>query len=258
MAERSNVQRSSLFKRVIEESAGAISIAKKDARIYYMQPPVIMYGLVFPGFTYLAFTVGRSLDPVALIPGLAAITAFFAGGSIGPAVLPLERKTRTLERLLGTPLSPFTIILGKTLSGAAFGLAMSLIPLLIGLTLLEMRIAAPLLFAAGATLSALTFAAFGTLFAARAEEIPSAMMPMNLLRFPMLFISGVFTPLAAMPGFLQSIAYLMPLTYGVDVMRQTVLGPLAPLMLLADFGALIMFLASFLGAATLALRRDIR
>jgi ABC-2 type transport system permease protein len=252
------MQRNGLFRRIAEELAGVISIAKKDVKIYYMQPSVLMFGFIFPGFTYLAFTVGRSLDPVALIPGLAAITAFFAGGSIGPAVLPLERKTKTLERLLGAPLSPFTIILGKTLSGAAFGLVMSLVPLLIGVTLLGMRIAAPLLFAAGAALSALTFAAFGTLFAARAEEIPSAMMPMNLLRFPMLFISGVFTPLAAMPGFLQSIAYLMPLTYGVDFMRQTVLGPLEPLTLLADFVALGLFSAFFLAAATMALRRDIR
>jgi ABC-2 type transport system permease protein len=252
------MQGDGLFRRVAEELKGAISIARKDVRIYYMQPPVIMFGFVFPGFTYLAFTVGRSLDPVALIPGLAAITAFFAGGSIGPAVLPLERKTKTLERLLGAPLSPFAIILGKTLSGATFGLIMSLVPLLIGVALLGMQITAPLLLAAGAALSALTFGAFGTLFAARAEEIPSAMMPMNLLRFPMLFISGVFTPLAAMPGFLQSIAYLMPLTYGVDVMRQTVLGSLEPLALLADFGALSLFLILFLSAATLALRRDTR
>ena len=37
-----------------EEFWGVISIAKKDVRIYYMQPPVIMFGFVFPGFTYLA------------------------------------------------------------------------------------------------------------------------------------------------------------------------------------------------------------
>ena len=61
-----------------------------------------------------------------------------------------------------------------------------------------------------------------------------------------------------MPGFLRPIAYLMPLTYGVDAMRQTVLGPLKPMMLLADLVALSLFLALFLGAATMALRRDIR
>lgn len=249
--------RNDLPKRITAELWGAIRIAKKDAKIYYLKPPVIMFGLVFPGFTYLAFTVGRSIEPALLIPGLTAITAFFAAGSIGPAVLPLERKTNTLERLLGAPLSPFSIILGKTFAGAAFGLIMSLMPLLIGMLALGMPIAAPWLLIPCIALCALVFAAFGILFSARADEMPNAMMPMNLIRFPMLFVSGVFVPLEAMAGFLRPIAYLMPLTYAVDAMRQSVLGPLAPMMLLADLGALSLFLALFLALATKALRRDI-
>jgi ABC-2 type transport system permease protein len=247
-----------MFNRMAEELLGAIRIAKKDIGIYYLKPPVIMMGFFFPGFTYLAFTVGRSIEPILLIPGLAAITSFFAGGSIGPAVLPLERKTKTLERLLAAPISPFAIILGKTLGGAAFGLAMSLVPLLIGITLLGMGIADLVLLVASLVLSALAFSAFGIFFSARAEEMPNAMMPMNLIRFPMLFVSGVFVPLASMPGFLQPIAYLMPLTYAVDVMRQTVLGPLEPAMLVRDFAVLSLFLALLLGAATRALQRDSR
>lgn len=246
------------LKQIIVELSGAIHIAQKDVRIYYMQPPVIMFGFIFPGFTYLAFTIGRSLDPILLIPGLAAITSFFAGASIGPAVLPLERKTKTLERLLVAPLSLPTIILGKTLSGATFGLTMSLVPLLIGIIFLGMKITSPLLLIPSAILSALTFSAFGIFFAARAEDMPSAMMPMNLVRFPMLFISGVFVPLESMPDFLQPIAYLMPLTYAVDALRQTVLGTGEPFMLLTDMAALSLFLALFLGSATIALRRDVR
>ena len=252
------IEKNGLFKRMAEELLGAIRVAKKDTGIYYLKPPVIMMGFFFPGFTYLAFTVGRSIEPTLLIPGLAAITSFFAGGSIGPAVLPLERKSKTLERLLGAPVSPFAIILGKTLAGTIFGLAMSLVPLLIGTTFLGMRVAAPLLLVPSAVLSALAFAAFGILFSARAEEIPNAMMPMNLIRFSMLFVSGVFVPLASMPDLARSIAYLMPLTYAVDALRQTVLGPSEPLMLVVDLSALSLFLALFLGAATRALRRDVR
>jgi ABC-2 type transport system permease protein len=84
------------------------------------------------------------------------------------------------------------------------------------------------------------------------------MVPMNLIRLPMLFVSGVFVPLDAMPGFLRPIAYLMPLTYSVDAMQQTVLGPLEPLRLLGDAAALSLFLVLFLGVATIALRRDMR
>jgi ABC-2 type transport system permease protein len=134
-------EKNSWFRRMAKELLGAICTGKKDIGIYYLKPPVIMMGFFFPGFTYLAFTVGRSIEPALLIPGLAAITSFFAAGSIGPAVLPLERRTKTLERLLAAPISPFAIILGKTLGGFVFGLAMSLVPLLIGVTLLGMRVA---------------------------------------------------------------------------------------------------------------------
>ncbi len=247
-----------LFGRVTRELLGAIRIAKKDIKIYYLKPPVIMFGFFFPGFTYLAFTVGRSLEPTLLIPGLVAITSFFAAGSLGPAVLPLERKTKTLERLLVAPVSPFAIILGKTLAGFTYGFILSLVPLLIGVVFLGIGIATPILFILGLALSALTFSAFGILFSARAEEMPNAMMPMNVIRFPMLFVSGVFVPLATMPRYLRAIAYLMPLTYSVDALRQTVLGSLEPLMLLRDMAALSLFLILFLGAATMALRRDTR
>jgi ABC-2 type transport system permease protein len=245
------------LKRMLNEFQGAIHIAKKDIGRYYLKPPVIMMGFFFPGFTYLAFTVGRSIEPALLVPGLTAITLFFAAGSLGPSVLPLERKTKTLERLLSAPISPFAIILGKTLSGFVFGLVMSLLPLLIGITLLGMGIANALLLALSVVLSALTFSAFGILFSARAQEIPSAMVPMNLIRLPMLFVSGVFVPLENIAGFMRPISYLMPLTYAVDAMRQSMLGPLDPTML-ANFAALSLFLTLFLVLATRALHRDIR
>ena len=252
------LKKNDLFRRTMEELRGAICIAKKDIGINYLQPPVIMMGFFFPGFTYLAFTVGRSIEPALLIPSLAAITAFFAAGSIGPAVLPLERKTKTLERLLGAPVSPFAVTLGKTLGGFAFGLVMSLVPLLIGMALLGMEIADVLLLVPSMVLSALTFAALGIFFSARAHEMSSAMVPMNLIRLPMLFVSGVFVPLEAMPGFLRPVAYLMPLTYAVDAMQQAVLGPIDLPLLLRDLAALSLFLTLFLGAATMAVRQDTR
>jgi ABC-2 type transport system permease protein len=251
-------KKNGLFKRMIEELWGAIHIARKDIGIHYLKPPVIMMGFFFPGFTYLAFTVGRSVEPASLIPGLVAITSFFAAGSIGPAVLPLERKTKTLERLLGAPVSPFAIILGKTLGGSAFGLTMSLAPLLIGVTWLGMGIADLLLLIPSMVLSALTFSALGIFFSARAQEMSSAMVPMNLVRLPMLFVSGVFVPLEDMSSLLRPVAYLMPLTYSVDAMQQTVLGPIDLPLLLVDSAALGLFLALFLGVATMALRKDTR
>jgi len=251
-------QTSGLFGRLAEEVMVAIRIAQKDARIYYLKPPVIMSSFFFPGFMVLAFAVGRSIELSLLIPALAAITPFFAAGSVGPAVLPLERRARTLERLLDAPISPFTVVLGMTLAGAALGLAASLVPLLIGIAWLGVPAFQALLLILSAALSALAFSAFGIVFSARAEDVPNAMMPMNLMRFPMLFVSGALVPLEKMPDILRPIAYLMPLTYSVDAMRQSMPGPLEPWLLLRDLAAVSLFLALCLGAATVALRREMR
>jgi len=60
----------------------------------------------------------------------------------------------------------------------------------------------------------------GTLFAAyRTENVGEVMSLLNLVRLPLLFISGVFIPLASMPAWGQSIALLSPLTYAHDLIE---------------------------------------
>ena len=50
------------------------------------------------------------------------------------------------------------------------------------------------------------------------------MMPSTLLRWGLLFVSGVFIPLAEMSPAAQAVAYLSPLTYAQDLMNHAVLG----------------------------------
>ena len=51
---------------------------------------------------------------------------------------------------------------------------------------------------------------------------------MQLLIFPMIFVSGVFFPINNVPTWLEVISKLNPLTYGVDAIRHAFLdGPWA-------------------------------
>lgn len=49
-------------------------------------------------------------------------------------------------------------------------------------------------------------------------------MPSTLIRWPLLFISGVFVPLGEMAPWARALAYLSPLTYAQDLMNHAVLG----------------------------------
>jgi ABC-2 type transport system permease protein len=65
---------------------------------------------------------------------------------------------------------------------------------------------------------------FGGLFiAVYVSEVFEAQIFSNFLRFPMLFLCGLFFPLDLLPVFLRPIAYLLPFTYGADLVKYAIL-----------------------------------
>ncbi|NLJ55703.1 MAG: ABC transporter permease, partial [Firmicutes bacterium] len=44
----------------------------------------------------------------------------------------------------------------------------------------------------------------------------------NFFRFPMLFLCGLFIPLANLPSFLRPLSYALPLTYGADLLKTAI------------------------------------
>jgi ABC-2 type transport system permease protein len=96
-------------------------------------------------------------------------------------------------------------------------------------------------------LIAVTSALFGLMIAVSAKEVFEAQTLSNFFRFPMLFLCGLFMPIGSLPVFLRPISYLLPLTYGTDLLSGAILGAgmLAPalciLILLAFAAALFAF-----------------
>jgi hypothetical protein len=101
-------------------------------------------------------------------------------------------------------------------------------------------------------LSSLAFAAFGLILASiPSRSVGNIMMPSTLIRWPLLFISGTFVPLAEMASWARPLAYLAPLTYSQDLVNYTLLGVshLSPWL---DLGLLpLLFLLFLLPAAWL-------
>jgi len=215
----------SLLVRLGNELIQAWAILVKDVRVYYFTPPMIMWGLLMPFFMFFSFSVQRGMVPQAGVARLLAMTTFFTASSAGPVIMPLERRTRTYDRLLAAPMSLVTILVGKSLVGAFFGLTVSLVPVVVGLLLFHISIASPLLLLASVVLSAGTFSTLGILFASGSTQSPGqVMMPSTLLRWPLLFVSGIFIPLEQMAIWVRAISYLSPLTYAQDLLNHAVLG----------------------------------
>jgi ABC-2 type transport system permease protein len=154
------------------------------------------------------------------IPILVAQTLFFASSSIGPMTIPLERRLRTFDRYLSAPVSLRTVLLGKTLSGFFYGLGISLIPIIICVLFFQSTVTSILMLSAGVLLSAFCFASMGLMFASIPGQHPGqVMMPMNFVRIPLLFISGVFIPLSELPIWGQSLSIFSPLTHTIELVK---------------------------------------
>lgn len=214
-------------------------IAEKDVRIYFFKAPNLTFGLLLPVVLYLAFSINRVVQPTQAIPGLVAMAAFFGAGVIQAVSLPLERRTGTFNMLLTAPTSLFTIILGKTLAGFFFGTILSLTYTAIMLPFTSLPNL--LLFVLGILCSSLMFSVFGLVLSAPFRDIPEAMPPATVVRIAMTFICGVFIPIEAMPPSLQTVAYLLPLTYSVDALRQTMSGELNIQMFLIDLAVQLVY-----------------
>ena len=202
------------------EARGTLVIAKKNALLYYLKPPVLMFGVLFPVFFFLTFKMGHPVAADSIVPGMVAMALWFTASAVGPLVTPWERRARTYERLISAPLSLRAILVGDVISGLIFGASLSVIPVLAGLALTGAAIVNVGLLVAGIVLGALSFASLGVLLAAPPASSPSNIMLLsNLVRLPLLFVSGVFLPIAQMPLWARWIAPVSPLSYAGDLIR---------------------------------------
>jgi ABC-2 type transport system permease protein len=240
-----------------EELKGAFYIALKDLRTYYLKPPNISWGIMFPIVMALAFVLRNPSGIKELAPGLIAMSVLFASTSAEAIVIVFERRTKTLERLLLAPLSIKTILFGKILGGVIFGFLISSIFLTGSVLFLKSSVSNFMFLTLSLLLSTLVFSIFGTFVSVYVKEIFDAMTLANFFRFPMIFLCGVFIPVSSMPSFIQPLAYIFPLTYSVDLIRffltgqYDVVNPLISISVLAAYSVVLFYLS------VLTLRRRI-
>lgn len=234
---------------LIEQLRRSLVIIKKNIRIYYSKAPVVIFGLITPFFLFLSFYIGRNMPAEALITGLLGVAVFFTATSVGPAIVPWEAMAKTLERLISSPISLWAIFLGDVLSSFLFGAIFSLVPLTIGV-FIGAEIVNPLVLGLAIIIASFCFASFSILLSAYPPTNSPAtiMMQSSLIKFTLVFISGIFIPIEEMPFWGKPVSLISPLTYFVDLARYSIQGnSYYPISL--DFAVLIVFTLIFLVTA---------
>ncbi len=199
-----------------------------------------------------ALTLGTLDYRAYLAPGVMAQAAMFIAIFFGLAVI-WERDVGQLQRLLATPLPRSAIVLGKAVGACVRALVQALL-LLAVLAVAGIALRWTLAGVVGALamlmLGTAAFACMSMLLAAAVKERERFMGIGQLVMMPLFFASSALYPLSLMPGWLNVIARLNPLTYEVQGLRQMLVGVGGGGELWLDFLVVAAFFAAMLTAAT--------
>jgi len=230
--------------RILDQIIRSFALVKKDVMIYYSKGPVVLMGVLWPAIMFISFAFGRGMAIENLMPGLIGVSVFFTCSAISPVAFPWETAQRTLERLVSSPVAIWTILFGDMLASAFVGIIISIVPILIAIGF-GVTFTSPLLLAGAIIIGSVCFATMALLLSVAPVSGPQyTQMLSTLIKFPLMFISGVFIPLSNLPTAAKAISFISPLTYFTDIARYTT-GHGNFLPLYVDFLAIIGFTILF-------------
>ena len=253
---------SALTYRLPSLSARFVPVWRRNLLVWRKLAVASVIGnIAEPMITLVAFGYGlgsllQSIDGVPYIE-------FLASGSICMSVMMASsfealysafsrmHVQKTWEALLNTPLDLDDIVLAEMLWAASkamiSGLAILLVLFALGIGLHPTTLLVPpLLFLIG-----MTFASIALIMNAIAKAYDFFTYYFTLVLTPMIFMSGVYYPIAQLPGWLQSIAGILPLGAAVRLVRPLLLGrlpedPARDVLILLAYGAVAFYVATVL------------
>jgi len=119
------------------------NILSKDMKNYYLKPPNVSWGIIFP-FAWMLMMFLRTKTAFNIedvFPGIVAMSILFGTTSMLAVTITFERKSRSFERLLLAPFSLETLVFAKISGAIIFGLFNSLIPVLVSVIYFKLFIA---------------------------------------------------------------------------------------------------------------------
>lgn len=160
-----------------------------------------------------------------LAPGIIVMSIMFPSVFIGLSIL-WDRQFGFLQEVLVAPVSRLSIVIGTTLGGATIAIIQGLIVLLISLLLGVSINVSLLLLLAFAIMLLTSFVAIGIglIIASKMQSIEGFQFIVSLFIFPLLFLASPFSPLESLPSVLKTVAFVDPMTYGIDGLRATLIG----------------------------------
>ena len=181
---------------------------------------------------------------VGMLSFVILFTAMFSGMSIV-----WDRRFGFLDKVLSTPVSRGTLVMGKILASVVRSLIQAamvlVIAIILGMSTAHMTAVGVFGTFTGLFMMTMGFSALFLMLALRSTDWQTQMAVMNLLNLPLLFGSNALFPSSFMPSWLQDFVKINPISYATDIGRQLLLGSPGFASLGFDFVYLAGFAALF-------------
>jgi ABC-2 type transport system permease protein len=188
---------------------------------------MVMWPLFFATTALLMFRVHGSRDDLFFAAlGGSVMAIWSAVGTVASEILQLERRSGTLELLVGAP-APFAVVafpitLAVSTVGV-YGMVTTLVwaRLLFGI---EVTVAKPLLFGAAVIVTVLAIAALGFVMSVTAVRYRQSWALGNAFEYPVWLVCGLLVPVSMFPGWIRPISWILAPTWGMQAIRGAATG----------------------------------
>jgi ABC-2 type transport system permease protein len=158
------------------------------------------------------------------VPGIMAFAITFFTILLTLLAFVSERTSGTMDRLRVSPATEAEIVLGNELAFGIIAAVQGSLILAVALLVYHVLLVGPLWIAVLLViLAAIDAQAIGISISAAAKRESQAVQLIPLIIFPVFLLSGIFVPVASLPGWLQPFSYLLPPTWAIDALRDVFL-----------------------------------
>jgi ABC-2 type transport system permease protein len=174
--------------------------------------------LVGTGYNAIARVQSGVPYQAYVLPGIVVMAALF-GGMLTAIATVYDREFGMLRLMLASPSGIVAVLAGRALAATLVAVLQGGIVLACAPLIVRLSPSAMLAGAGALVIGSLASSALGLLVAARLRSVENFAGVINVVLFPLLFVSGALYPTDGMPGPLRALARVNPVTYAVDLMR---------------------------------------
>jgi imidazolonepropionase-like amidohydrolase/ABC-type multidrug transport system permease subunit len=206
-----------------------IAQIRMNLRLTMRDRAVVFFNYIFPlvfffifGSIFHADQGGSGLQVVTMVLSLGILGGGFFGAGMRSV---MEREANILRRFKVAPITPGPILVSSMVVGLVTYLPLVVLVLVLAKVMWGMPLPANLgAFFLFVVLGVLAFRAFGGIIGAVANSMQESQIIIQILYFPMLFLSGATFPLGSMSHWLQKLADFIPASYLVRGLTNILLG----------------------------------